>query len=253
MNPDYGIDAPGVRRGMLAAGLGGLITAGLAAATASRTDGPTSAVAGVMAGIAALVAVYGLGMGTYMTFSSRVGKLRTRDRLLDLAQGLTPWTGRERVLDVGCGRGLMLIGAAKRLTTGQAVGIDLWRTEDQADNSPAAALDNAKLEGVAERVKIETGDARSLPFADREFDWVVHNLPTETDREQALQEMLRVLKPNGCLVLADIAHHNSYLKLLSEAGLGNVEEQKGGLGSCIMGLLSGGTFRPQALVGKKAA
>jgi cyclopropane fatty-acyl-phospholipid synthase-like methyltransferase len=34
-------------------------------------------------------------------------------------------TRLEAVLDVGCGRGLMLVGAARRLKTGKAVGIDL--------------------------------------------------------------------------------------------------------------------------------
>jgi 2-polyprenyl-3-methyl-5-hydroxy-6-metoxy-1,4-benzoquinol methylase len=62
-----------------------------------------------------------------------------------------PWTGDETVLDIGCGRGLMLVGAARRLTTGQAVGIDLWRTEDQADNSPEAAQAHARREGFPTR------------------------------------------------------------------------------------------------------
>ena len=35
-------------------------------------------------------------------------------------------------LDIGCGRGLMLIGAAKRLMTGKAMGIDVWHAQDQA-------------------------------------------------------------------------------------------------------------------------
>ena len=35
-------------------------------------------------------------------------------------------TGDEKVLDVGCGRGLLLIGAAKRLKSGKATGIDVW-------------------------------------------------------------------------------------------------------------------------------
>ncbi len=77
---------------------------------------------------------------------------------------LRPWTGEEILLDVGCGRGLMLLGAARRLTTGHAVGIDLWRDEDQAENSPEALEANARLEGVADRIRIDTGDARQLPY-----------------------------------------------------------------------------------------
>ena len=80
--------------------------------------------------LAALVCGF---MGARMVWDSKYGKVRERERLLDL---LT-WTGRERVLDVGCGRGLLLIGAAKRLTTGgggSAAGIDLWQQEDLSGN-----------------------------------------------------------------------------------------------------------------------
>ncbi len=57
-----------------------------------------------------------------MVWSSRVAKLKLRDRLLDSLA----LKGDEKILDVGCGRGLLLIGAAKRLKTGKATGIDVW-------------------------------------------------------------------------------------------------------------------------------
>jgi len=255
MKPDYGIDAPGVRRGMLAVGAGGAILAAAAAAAAYTTSGTLSTVATVIAAVAGVAAAYGLGIGAYMTYGSRVGKLRTRERLLDLAQTLAPWTGREMVLDVGCGRGLMLVGAARRLTTGTAVGIDLWRAEDQAHNSPEAAHENAQREGVAERVRVETGDARKLPFPSASFDvvmshWVVHNLPDASDRALALDEMLRVLRPGGVLVLADIANHSAYREHLAACGLADIRTYSGGVESRIIGVLSGGSFRPQAIVAR---
>ena len=80
-----------------------------------------------------MATAYLLGMGCFMLYFSKVEKLRERDKLLDLVE----WSGQERVLDVGCGRGLMLIGAAKRLSSGKAIGIDLWQQQDQANNSPA--------------------------------------------------------------------------------------------------------------------
>jgi ribosomal protein L11 methylase PrmA len=91
--------------------------------------------------------VAGLAMtftGTWMAWSSRVGKLREREQLLDRIA----WRGDEAVLDVGCGRGLLLVGAAKRLRAGHATGIDLWQAEDLAGNRPEATLENARLEGV---------------------------------------------------------------------------------------------------------
>src|SRR5439155_9251689 len=85
-----------------------------------------------------------------MLWYSKAGKLRGRERLLDLV----PWRGDETVLDVGCGRGLLLVGAARRLTTGRAVGVDLWRGVDLSGNRPEAPLENARLEGVEGRVDV---------------------------------------------------------------------------------------------------
>ena len=113
-----------------------------------------------------------------MMWSSRVAKLRLRDQLLDpLAL-----QGDEKVLDVGCGRGLLAIGAAKRLKTGKVTGIDVWNPQDLSGNSADAAKENAKIEGVADKVRIETGDARKLVYPDNHYDVVVsslalHNIP----------------------------------------------------------------------------
>ena len=261
-SPDYGIDAPGVRRGMFIAGAGGVLVAAFGAlAQGSGAVGPglASTVALALTALGLLVAVYGLYMGAYMTYGSRIGKLRTRDRLLDCVGELRPWQGVEAVLDVGCGRGLMAIGAAKRLGAAQhglAVGIDLWRMEDQSANTPAAALDNARIEGVAGRVRIDTGDARALPYADGSFDvvlshWVVHNLETTEDRLQALDEMLRVLRPGGAIALADIACIAEYEAHLRSRGVAELQLLDGGLEARVMGALSGGSYRPQALLARR--
>jgi len=256
MTPDYGIDAPGVRRGMLLAGVAGAILAGLAVAATFATKGTLSTVALVVATGAVLLALYGFGMGGYMTWASRVGKLRTREKLLDLVNDLAPWTGQENILDVGCGRGLLLVGAARRLTTGTAVGIDIWRNEDQSANTPQAPLDNALFEGVAGRVSVQTGDARDLPFPPASFDvvmshWVVHNIKPTADGERALDEMFRVLRPGGVLMLADIANHEAYRARISNHDFDEVRVETGGLEARILGALSGGSFKPQAIVARR--
>jgi len=53
--------------------------------------------------------------------ASRRGKFVVWNRLLDQIQ----LRGDERLLDLGCGRGAVLLMAAERLTTGRAVGVDL--------------------------------------------------------------------------------------------------------------------------------
>ena len=217
---DYGIDAPGIVRMVFMLGAG-VLAAALVLGLAPWPGYPWGV---VVAGVLGLVAAYLLGMGCLMLSGSKVGKLRRRDRLLEFV----PWTGAETVLDVGCGRGLMLIGAAKRLTTGKAVGIDVWQAKDQSNNNPEATLANARLEGVSERVEVHTSDMRSLRFEDGTFDvilshWVVHNLEEQQDRKTALKEMARVLKPGGYIVLADIVHNDEYADAFTEFGLRDVK------------------------------
>jgi SAM-dependent methyltransferase len=90
--------------------------------------------------------------------------------------------GDETVLDLGCGRGAVLLAAANRLPRGRAIGVDLWRA-DQTDNSREATLANAALEDVAERIELHTADMTALPLADNSVDVIVsnlaiHNIPT---------------------------------------------------------------------------
>lgn len=236
--PNYGVDAPGLVRLFFGAGL----VATLLTATVCWLL-PTWRL--IFAPLTALATLYLLGMGSLMLVWSKIIKLKTRDTILDHI----PWRGDERVLDIGCGRGLLLIGAAKRLTTGKATGIDIWQTTDQSGNSPEATLENARIEGVANRITVDTGDMRKLPYADQSYDvvsshWVVHNLPSEQDRNQALTEMHRILKPGGHLVLADIEHREGYNQQLKALGFKSVAVTFNPTPDKILRTISGGSFGP---------
>lgn len=170
-----------------------------------------------------IVALGFFAVAFVMRWSSRVGKLRYRDAMLDAI----PWRGDEKVLDVGCGRGLLLIGAAKRLKNGKATGIDAWVKEDLSGNTPEAAMANAKAEGVESIVRVENGDARRLPYSSNLYDVVlssaaIHGLKEAEDRDKAVLEMLRVVKPGGYLAIADVLYTGDYIRVLTSKGAGIV-------------------------------
>src|SRR3954465_3161160 len=104
-------------------------------------------------------------LGFYL-HTTRRGKFMVWADLLDQLQ----LRGDERILDLGCGRGAVLLMAAQHLTTGRAVGVDLWSTFDQSGNSAEATRRNAGAEGVADRVELHTADMTALPFEDNSFD-----------------------------------------------------------------------------------
>ena len=136
--------------------------------------------------------------------------------------------GDERILDLGCGRGAVLLMAAQHLTTGRAVGVDLWRTVDQSGNSAEATQRNAIAEGVADRVELHTANMTALPFEDNSFEVVlsslaIHNISGRAGREKAISEAVRVLRPGGRLLIVDVRgtrQHQAQLAKLGMYGVG---------------------------------
>jgi len=155
----------------------------------------------------------------WMVWSSKVGKLHKRRTLIASLNLI----GDETVLDAGCGRGLLLIEAAKHLPHGKAIGVDLWQAADQSGNHPEVTLANARAEGVADRVEVKTGDMRALPLPDCSVDVVVaslsiHNIPDKKGRARAIQEIHRVLKPGGQIALLDFTATEEYIASFQSLG-----------------------------------
>jgi arsenite methyltransferase len=161
--------------------------------------------------------------GTYL-YATLHGKLVVWAREIDALH----LTGSEQVLDLGCGRGAVLLTVAQKLTTGKAIGLDLWQAKDQSGNTEAATRRNADIAGLADRIDLVTGDMRALPFNDASFDLVVsslalHNIAGAEDRDKAVNEAMRVLRPGGRLLLADALHTDAYAAALRKAGAQDVE------------------------------
>jgi arsenite methyltransferase len=229
--PDYGLDAPLlVKRMFTRAAWTAAI--GIAVFLINRKDnvGPAGTLLAVFLAIAAIFAA----IGAYMTWSSRTGKLQLRETLLD---ALT-LNGEEKILDAGCGRGLMAVGAAKRLKSGKVTGVDVWDAAVLSGNSSDAAKANAKLEGVADKVRFETGDIRKLVYPERSYDvamsaMAIHNVGDRDGRDKVVREMFRVLKPDGRLLILDIFHVGEYAEVLREAGARDVTVASHGFLWCL--------------------
>ncbi len=217
---DYGVDAPGVVRNLFV--VAGLLLAALV--LAPQRVGPfriggtdvTLGLRGMFAGSA----VGCLLGGALMLLYAEWGKFRQRDRIL----AMVAWSGSENVLDVGTGRGLLAIGAAKRLRTGTAVGVDIWSARDLTGNTADAFLANAEAEGVAERVEVRNADARALPFPDGSFDVVLsnvclHNIAEREGRAEACREITRVLKRGGVALVSDFIRTGDYARSFAAAGM----------------------------------
>jgi arsenite methyltransferase len=248
--PDYGIDAPGVVRNLYLVFIAGMATYatarfGLWSGVVFHNDlAHTGLYMGLICG----------AMGTWMLYDSKVGKLAERERLLDLVE-LRP---EDNVLDLGCGRGLLLVGAAKRLTSGRATGLDLWNAEDLTGNTPEATLENARREGVSERVDVKTGDMRKMPFPDASFDAIVsnvaiHNIYKREGRVEAMREIARVLKPGGRLMIHDIRHVDEYASELSKLGLTGVERHGSVVMKIFLLLVTFGSLRPDIVTAHRIA
>lgn len=213
MKPDYGIDAPGVVRNLFVIGVLLLVLGFLFPVI---KIGPVIFLwksGALVTGILCLIE------GVLMVIYAKHGKFLHRDRMLRRVD----WKGNESVLDVGTGRGLLMIGAAKKLTTGKSVGIDIWSTKDLSGNAMEKTLQNADLEGVRNKVEVQSGDASAMKFPDASFDVVVsnlciHNIPTREGRNQACREIVRVLKPGGKAIISDFIKTGDYVKAFNSAG-----------------------------------
>jgi ubiquinone/menaquinone biosynthesis C-methylase UbiE len=102
----------------------------------------------------------------------------------------------EQVLDVACGTGIIARLAAKRVGgTGKIVGLDL--------NPGMLAVARSATADISPTIEWQEGSATDLPFADDTFDAVFcqFSLQYFPDRLLALQQMRRVLKSGGRILL----------------------------------------------------
>jgi SAM-dependent methyltransferase len=104
-----------------------------------------------------------------------------------------------RLIDVGCGPGSITRGLAERLAPGQVIGLDLSRETLDAARREAAARGLANLH-------YEEGSVYELPFPEASFDVAYAHQVFQhlRERDVALREMLRVVRPGGLVAVRDV-------------------------------------------------
>ena len=105
--------------------------------------------------------------------------------------------GSDRIVDIGCGPGRGLAELAARAPQGRVVGVD------PSAVMVASALRRSRRLTGARRVDAVIGGVEALPFPDAAFDKAlcVHVVYFWKNLDLAFQEIARVLKPGGRLVL----------------------------------------------------
>lgn len=211
--PDYGIDAPKVIRNLI--GFGVIIFLVSFFFPVLKFGDNTIIIKDFTITGSVMIVV-----GSFMLLYSKHGKFKHRDRILKLHE----WKGNENVLDVGSGLGLLMIGAAKKLNSGRSYGIDIFASKDLSNNTLEEAKKNVRIENVSDKIEIIEGNIIKTEFQDNFFDVILsnlclHNIPRRADREKACEEIFRILKPSGEIIISDFKNTRRYANAFRKLGM----------------------------------
>ena len=123
-----------------------------------------------------------------------------------------------KVLDVSSGRGTQSIFYSKEF------GVDVTGV-DISEEMVKTAADNAEKAGLSHKVQFRLGDSQCLPFEDNSFDVVINECAVgiPDDSQKVLQEMVRVVKPGGRILI----HESTWRVRLSKEEKDDFAERYG--------------------------
>ena len=217
----YGIDEP---RTIAELFIAGALSIALGFIVSAYTHGSSPKTADTALLVGPGVGFLILVVASALYWSSRLGKVREMTKMVYAI----PWGGEEVVLDLGCGRGMGTVMAAKKLEAGYVVGVDTWSKARVLGNDPASVLVNAAQEKVETRVSAVKGISAQLPIADKSVDVIlsgvaIHHMASRKQRHSLFVEMVRVLKDGGRIGILDAGNGTEYSNLLKQLGLRDIE------------------------------
>lgn len=155
----------------------------------------------------------------------------------------------ETVLDIGCGTGVFLKMAAKRISSARFIGVD--------PDADALRIAEKRLRKYESIVVLKKGFAEELPIESGSVDVCVsslafHHMP-DAAKKKAVAEIFRVLRPGGRVLIADFGKAESTSRFIVSilTVIENTEYLKGNFEGLIPQLLTEAGFRDVAIVIKR--
>ena len=164
----------------------------------------------VITWIAGVIGVLMLVMAVYMLICHEEFAFGKGNMMAGVHQHLVDhldWDGKGELLDIGCGAAALTVRCTKAFLEAEITAMDYWGAEwnyakEQCEN-------NARLEGVANRITFQKGDAAKMEFETETFDaavsnFVFHEVRTAKDKRDVVKEALRVVKKGGVFSFQDM-------------------------------------------------
>lgn len=189
-------------------------------------------VCGILSFIMLLLLVY--FTYSYYELSSQGGDLQTK--ISDLVTNQIKKDSKGKLLDIGCGSGVLSVELAVKCPALTVYGIDYW--VKTWDYSKEGCEELAKKHNVSERVRFERASASSLPFPNSSFDFVIsnmvfHEVADAKDKREVIKEALRVLKKDGVFAFQDLflskrlfGNPNDLTRYITDLGINQVTLEK---------------------------
>ena len=132
-------------------------------------------------------------------YDNTLGKVDRHNKLLDLVVDLSGVKDGEKVLDIGCGTGLLSL---KFLEKADCIIYGI----DNSFEMLEIFKEKIKKLNLADKISLEFGDAENINFEDEKFDVIASTVTLHhlKDKYPAVKKIYEILKPGGRLLIGDI-------------------------------------------------